>query len=72
MPALVIFGLLHPAGRIGDIRIIDPDTGTEKLQIRRLNRLTPLLGVLNLVVLPNCSATVVEKGYTVDEPTMEM
>ena len=30
------------------------------------------LGVLNLPPLPNCSATVVVKGYTVDEPTMEM
>src|SRR4051812_23355945 len=28
------------------------------------------LGVLNLPARPNCSATVVVKGYTVDEPTM--
>src|SRR5690242_4398970 len=30
------------------------------------------LGVLNLPCRPNCSATVVVKGYTVDEPTMVM
>ena len=30
------------------------------------------LGVLNLPPRPNCSATVVVKGYTVDEPTMVM
>jgi hypothetical protein len=29
-----------------------------------------ILGVLNFVVLPNCSATTVAKGYTVDEPTI--
>src|SRR3954463_6731473 len=29
-------------------------------------------GVLNLPARPNCSATVVVKGYTVDEPTMLM
>ena len=30
------------------------------------------LGVLNLPARPNCSATVVVKGYTVEEPTMLM
>ena len=29
-------------------------------------------GVLNLVVLPNSSATRVENGYTVEEPTMRV
>ena len=29
-------------------------------------------GVLNLPPRPNCSATVVVNGYTVDEPTMVM
>ena len=30
------------------------------------------LGVLNLPARPNCSATVVVNGYTVDDPTMLM
>ena len=30
------------------------------------------IGVLNFDVLPNCSATVVEKGKTVDEPTIRI
>src|SRR5215510_7050145 len=30
------------------------------------------LGVLNTPCRPNCSATVVVNGYTVDEPTMVM
>jgi hypothetical protein len=29
-----------------------------------------IVGVLKVVVLPNFSATVVAKGYTVDEPTI--
>ena len=31
-----------------------------------------ILGVLNPPMFPKCSATVVAKGYTVDEPTMVM
>ncbi len=31
-----------------------------------------IFGVLKPVVLPNCSATTVANGYTVDEPTMLM
>jgi hypothetical protein len=31
-----------------------------------------IFGVLNLPARPNCSATVVVNGYTVDEPTMLM
>jgi len=69
--ALFDLGGLDPPGGIGDVRRVEARAGAEELQsASRARGLDD--GVLEEVARPKGSATAVEKGKTVEDPTMRI